>query len=159
MAGDLVSAGGPHYGKVEMYALPRELEILRNAEHGQRIASIGTPGMKSGHVMSAAVAVQLGDSHRVVHFLDRMTDKGPVQSVLDNPQARVTDPEDLRRIADTAGMFINYVRVRPCLSAAGPVCCATVSISCAVSRKPVHTPATKLKPSSGPAMRSGLAIN
>ena len=100
MAGDLVSAGGPHYGKVEMYALPRELEILRNAEHGQRIASIGTPGMKSGHVMSAAVAVQLGDSHRVVHFLDRMTDKGPVQSVLDNPQARVTDPEDLRRIAD-----------------------------------------------------------
>ncbi|PAM66600.1 hemolysin, partial [Stenotrophomonas maltophilia] len=34
MAGDLVSAGGPHYGKVEMYALPRELEILRNAEHG-----------------------------------------------------------------------------------------------------------------------------
>ena len=100
LAGDLVSASGPHYGKVEMYALPRELEILRNAEHSQRIASIGTPGMKSGHVMSAAVAVQLGDSHRVVHFLDRMTDKGPVQSVLDNPQARVTDPEDLRRIAD-----------------------------------------------------------
>ena len=100
LAGDLVSASGPHYGKVEMYALPRELEILRSAEHGQRIASIGTPGMKSGHVMSAAVAVQLGDSHRVVHFLDRMTDKGPVQSVLDNPQARVTDPEDLRRIAD-----------------------------------------------------------
>lgn len=100
LAGDLVSASGPHYGKVEMYALPRELEILRNAEHSQRIASIGTPGMKSGHVMSAAVAVQLGDSHRLVHFLDRMTDKGPVQSVLDNPQARVRDPEDLRRIAD-----------------------------------------------------------
>ncbi len=100
MAGDLVSAGGPHYGKVEMYALPRELEVLRNAEHGQRIASLGTLGMKSGHVMSAAVAVQLGDSHRLVHFLDRTTDKGPVQSVLDNPQARVTDPEDLRRIAD-----------------------------------------------------------
>ncbi|KOO76302.1 hypothetical protein JY440_17700 [Stenotrophomonas maltophilia] len=100
MAGDLVSAGGPHYGKVEMYALPRELEVLRNAEHGQRIASLGTPGMKSGHVMSAAVAVQLGDSHRLVHFLDRVTDKGPVQSVLDNPQARITDPDDLRRIAD-----------------------------------------------------------
>ncbi|WP_414612000.1 XVIPCD domain-containing protein [Stenotrophomonas muris] len=100
MAGDLVSAGGPHYGKVEMYALPRELEVLRNAEHGQRIASLGTPGMKSGHVMSAAVAVQLGDSHRLVHFLDRVTDKGPVPSVLDNPQARITDPEDLRRIAD-----------------------------------------------------------
>ncbi|ELC7323980.1 hemolysin [Stenotrophomonas maltophilia] len=100
MAGDLVSAGGPHYGKVEMYALPKELEVLRNAEQGQRIASLGTLGMKSGHVMSAAVAVQLGDSHRLVHFLDRMTDKGPVQSVLDNPQARITDPEDLRRIAD-----------------------------------------------------------
>ncbi len=100
MAGDLVSAGGPHYGKVEMYALPRELEVLRNAEHGQRIASLGAPGMKSGHVMSAAVAVQLGDSHRLVHFLDRVTDKGPVPSVLDNPQARITDPEDLRRIAD-----------------------------------------------------------
>lgn len=100
MAGDLVSAGGPHYGKVEMYALPRELEVLRNAEQGQRIASLGTLGMKSGHVMSAAVAVQLGDSHRLVHFLDRMTDKGPVQSVLDNPEARITDPEDLRRIAD-----------------------------------------------------------
>lgn len=100
MAGDLVSAGGPHYGTVEMYALPKELEVLRNAEHGQRVASLGTLGMKSGHVMSAAVAVQLGDSHRLVHFLDRMTDKGPVQSVLDTPQARVTDPEDLRRIAD-----------------------------------------------------------
>lgn len=100
MAGDLVSAGGPHYGQVQMYALPKELEVLRNAEQGQRIASLGTLGMKSGHVMSAAVAVQLGDSHRLVHFLDRMTDKGPVQSVLDNPQARITDPEDLRRIAD-----------------------------------------------------------
>ncbi|MEN5003438.1 lipase family protein [Stenotrophomonas indicatrix] len=31
MAGDLVSAGGPHYGKVEMYALPKELEVLRTA--------------------------------------------------------------------------------------------------------------------------------
>lgn len=29
-----------------------------------------------------------------------MTDKGPVPSVLDNPQARITDPEDLRRIVD-----------------------------------------------------------
>lgn len=100
MAGDLVSAGGPHYGKVEMYALPKELEVLRTAEQGQRIASLGAPGLKSGHLMSAAVAVQLGDSHRMVHFLDRMTDKGPVQSVLDDPRARVTDPEDLRRIAD-----------------------------------------------------------
>lgn len=100
MAGDLVSAGGPHYGKVEMYALPRELEVLRNAEQGQRIASLATLGMASNHVMSAAVAVQLGDSHRLVHFLDRMTDKGPVQSVLDDPKARITDPEDLRRIAD-----------------------------------------------------------
>lgn len=103
MAGDLVSAGGPHYGRIEMYALPRELEVLRNAEQGQRIASLVTPGMKSGHVMSAAVAVQLGDSHRLVHFLDRMTDKGPVQSVLDDLNARVTDPEDLRRIADYRG--------------------------------------------------------
>ncbi|WP_340569654.1 XVIPCD domain-containing protein [Stenotrophomonas sp. G106K1] len=100
MAGDLVSAGGPHYGKVEMYALPKELEVLRNAEQGQRVASLVAPGLRSGHAISAAVAVQLGDSHRMVHFLDRMTDKGPVQSVLDDPSARVTDPEDLRRIAD-----------------------------------------------------------
>ncbi|TPD71428.1 hemolysin [Stenotrophomonas maltophilia] len=100
MAGDLVSAGGPHYGKVEMYALPKELEVLRNAEQGQRVASLIAPGLRSGHAISAAVAVQLGDSHRMVHFLDRMTDKGPVQSVLDDPNARVTDPEDLRRIAD-----------------------------------------------------------
>ncbi len=100
MAGDLVSAGGPHYGKVEMYALPKELEALRTAEQGQRVASLGSLGMKSGHVMSAAVAVQLGDSHRLVHFLDRMTDKGPVQSVLDDPAARVTNPEDLRRITE-----------------------------------------------------------
>ncbi|WP_439426267.1 XVIPCD domain-containing protein [Stenotrophomonas sp. T8] len=100
MAGDLVSAAGPHYGKVEMYALPKELEVLRHAEQGQRIAALGSLAMRSGHVMSAAVAVQLGDSHRMVHFLDRMTDKGPALSVLDNPQARVTDPEDLRRIAD-----------------------------------------------------------
>lgn len=100
MAGDLVSAGGPHYGKVEMYALPKELEILRNAEQGQRVASLVAPALRSGHAISAAVAVQLGDSHRMVHFLDRMTEKGPVQSVLDDPNARVTDPEDLRRIAD-----------------------------------------------------------
>lgn len=100
MAGDLVSAGGPHYGKVEMYALPKELEVLRHAEQGQRIASLGSLGMKSGHVMSAAVAVQLGDSHRMIHFLDHMTDKGPVQSVLDDPNARIKDPEDLRRIAE-----------------------------------------------------------
>jgi len=100
MACDLVSAGGPHYGKVEMYALPKELEVLRNAEQGQLIASLGAPGLKGGHLMSTAVAVQLGDSHRLVHFLDRMTDKGPVQSVLDDPKARITDPEDLRRIAD-----------------------------------------------------------
>ena len=46
MAGDLVSAGGPHYGKVEMYALPKELEVLRTAEQGQRIASLGAPGLK-----------------------------------------------------------------------------------------------------------------
>jgi len=110
MAGDLVSAGGPHYGKVEMYALPKELEVLRTAEQGQRIASLGAPGLKSGHLMSAAVAVQLGDSHRMVHFLDRMTDKGPVQSVLDDPRARVTDPEDLRRIADYRG-DIHQLRV------------------------------------------------
>ncbi|WP_231112042.1 XVIPCD domain-containing protein [Stenotrophomonas maltophilia] len=100
MAGDLVSAAGPHYGKVEMYALPKELGVLRDAEQGQRIASLGSLGMKSGHVMSAAVAVQLGDSHRMVHFIDRMTDKGPVQSVLDDPEARITDAEDLRRIAE-----------------------------------------------------------
>lgn len=100
MAGDLVSAGGPHYGKVEMYALPKELEVLRTAEQGQRIASLGSLGMKSGHVMSAAVAVQLGDSHRMIHFLGHMTDKGPVQSVLDDPNARIRDSEDLRRIAE-----------------------------------------------------------
>ncbi len=100
MAGDLVSAAGPHYGKVEMYALPKELGVLRDAEQGQRIASLVSLGMKSGHVMSAAVAVQLGDSHRMVHFIDRMTDKGPVQSVLDDPGARITDAEDLRRIAE-----------------------------------------------------------
>lgn len=100
MAGDLVSAGGPHYGKVEMYALPKELEVLRNAEQGQRVGSLLAPGLRSGHTISAAVAVQLGDSHRVVHFLDRMTDKGPVQSVLDDPSARITDPDDLRRITE-----------------------------------------------------------
>ncbi len=100
MAGDVVSAAGPHYGKVEMYALPKELEVLRHAEHGQRIASLGSLGMKSGHVMSAAVAAKLGDSHRMVHFLDRMTDNGPVQSVLDDPKARITDPEDLRRVEE-----------------------------------------------------------
>lgn len=100
MAGDLVSAGGPHYGKVEMYALPKELEVLRNAEQGQRVGSLLAPGLRSGHAISAAVAVHLGDSHRVVHFLDRMTDKGPVQSVLDDPSARITDPDDLRRIAE-----------------------------------------------------------
>lgn len=100
MAGDLVSAGGPHYGKVEMYALPKELEALRTAEQGQRVASLMAPGLRSGHAISAAVAVQLGDSHRLVHFLDHMTDKGVAHSVLDDPNARVKDPEDLRRIAE-----------------------------------------------------------
>lgn len=44
MAGDLVSAASPHYGKVEMYALPKELEVLRHSEQGQRIASLGRLG-------------------------------------------------------------------------------------------------------------------
>ena len=129
MAGDLVSAAGPHYGKVEMYALPKELGVLRDAEQGQRIASPVSLGMKSGHVMSAAVAVQLGDSHRMVHCIDRMTDKGPVQSVLDDPGARITDAEDLRRIAEYR-KDIHQLRLgRPYLSAVALDSCATGSIT------------------------------
>lgn len=57
MAGDVVSASSPNYGKVEMYALPKELEVLRTAEQAQRITSLAVPGLKSGHAVSAVAAI------------------------------------------------------------------------------------------------------
>ncbi|WP_363800249.1 XVIPCD domain-containing protein [Lysobacter firmicutimachus] len=81
MAGDVVSAGGKHFGRVRMYAQAQEVwrlhEIGRYEDHG------GALDLR--YPLPAAAA--LLDSHRMHHFLDGGAD-GRSRSVLDDPQAR-----------------------------------------------------------------------
>ncbi|HIE5097088.1 hemolysin [Stenotrophomonas maltophilia] len=100
MAGDVVSAASPHYGKVEMYALPAELQTLRHAEQRRGAAHWIAPGLSLRHLHAGAVAVELMDSHSMDHFIDRITPHGPVESVLEDPRLRIIHPEDQRRVDD-----------------------------------------------------------
>jgi len=92
-AGDFVSAASKHYGSVEMYAAPGELTLLRNAELASRLA--GGIGSTGGNPLPA---LALSDSHRMKHFVDRVENGVEIKSVLDDPSARITDPEDQRRV-------------------------------------------------------------
>ena len=104
MAGDFVSAGGKHYGSVEVYALPGELKTLRNVEIASRML-----GGVAGEAIKPLAAAALGDSHRMKHFVDHVENGVQVKSILDNPSARITDPDDQRRV-DAYRISIHQVR-------------------------------------------------
>lgn len=103
-AGDLVSAAGTHYGSVEMYAAPGDLTLFRNAELATYLA-----GGMGGASANALPTFLLSDSHRMKHFLDRVENGVQIKSVLDDPSARITDPEDQRRV-DTYRSNIHHFR-------------------------------------------------
>ncbi|MBK0011059.1 hemolysin [Stenotrophomonas sp. S41] len=104
MAGDFVSAGGRHYGSVEMYALPSELRTLRHADFASRVL-----GGVASEAIKPLAAGALGDSHRMKHFVDHVENGVQVKSVLENPSARITDPDDQRRV-DAYRTSIHQVR-------------------------------------------------
>ncbi|MGE6333328.1 lipase family protein [Stenotrophomonas sp. NPDC077659] len=104
MAGDFVSAGGKHYGNVEMYALPSELKTLRNVEFTSRAI-----GGATAEAVKQLTAAALGDSHRMKHFVDHVENGVLIKSILENPSARITDPDDQRR-ADAYRTSIHQVR-------------------------------------------------
>ncbi|WP_164074501.1 lipase family protein [Stenotrophomonas maltophilia] len=104
MAGDFVSAGGKHYGNVEMYALPSELKTLRNVEFASRL--VGGMANEAAKPLTAAMP---GDSHRMKHFVDHVENGEQVKSVLENPAARITDADDQRRV-DAYRTSIHQVR-------------------------------------------------
>lgn len=113
MAGDFVSAGGKHYGRVEMYALPDELKTLRNVDFASRMLG----GVASEAIRPLAAAA-LGDSHRMKHFVDHVENGVQLKSVLDNPSARITDPDDQRRV-DAYRTSIHQVRATATVIARG----------------------------------------
>ena len=81
MAGDVVSAASKHFGKVQMYAEPVELNVLKASgyeDNGSQF-DIRNPGK---------AAVTGGDSHRMHHFLDVDGNGQPDRSILSQPQAR-----------------------------------------------------------------------
>ena len=112
-AGDFVSAAGKHYGSIEMYAAPGELSLLRDAELASRLAR-GLGGT-SGNPLPA---LALADSHRMKHFVDRVENGVEIKSVLDDPSARITDPEDQRRV-DAYRTSIHHVRATATVIARG----------------------------------------
>lgn len=97
MAGDFVSAASKHYGKVEMYALPGELETLRKAESAMTVAGRVMP-FTAPVAATTALIGGLADSHRMKHFVDRPDETPPKRSVLDDATARIDDPDDRRRV-------------------------------------------------------------
>ena len=81
MAGDLVSAAGKHFGKVQMYAEPVELNVLKAAGYEDN-------GSQFDIRDPVKAAVTGSDSHRMHHFLDVDGDGRPDRSALGNPQSR-----------------------------------------------------------------------
>ncbi|HYQ25173.1 hemolysin, partial [Stenotrophomonas sp.] len=114
MAGDFVSAGGKHYGSVEMYALPSELKTLRNFEFASRLV-----GGAAAETVRPLAAAALSDSHRMKHFVDRVENGVEIRSVLDDPSARITDPDDQRRV-DAYRTSIHQVRATATVVSRGP---------------------------------------
>jgi len=113
MAGDFVSAGGKHYGRVEMYALPSELKTLRTVEFASRLV-----GGMANEAAKPLTAAMLGDSHRMKHFVDHVENGEQVKSVLENPAARITDADDQRRM-DAYRTSIHQVRATATVIARG----------------------------------------
>lgn len=77
MAGDVVSAASPHYGKVVMYATPKEIDRLSRAGYGD-----------AAQENDLKVVVPLVGSHRMKNFLDDPATPGRNESALANPESR-----------------------------------------------------------------------
>ncbi|KPL49957.1 hypothetical protein XAXN_04250 [Xanthomonas axonopodis] len=80
MAGDAVSAASKHYGQVKVYATPQEIALL------QQVGYDNTHSVLDAR--NPAVAIQLGDSHRIHNFLPVDANGKPDRSVLEDPQAQ-----------------------------------------------------------------------
>lgn len=81
MAGDLVSAGGKHFGQIRMYALDREVETL------MKVGRYEDDGSKLDMRFALPAAIASGDSHRMHNFLDVDGKGRPDKSVLSTPAA------------------------------------------------------------------------
>ncbi|MGH8081798.1 MAG: XVIPCD domain-containing protein [Lysobacter sp.] len=81
MAGDVVSAASKHFGKVQMYAEPVELNVMKAAGYEDN-------GSQWDVRNPIKAAVTGGDSHRMHHFLDVDARGQPDRSILAQPQAR-----------------------------------------------------------------------
>ena len=77
MAGDPVSAASPHYGKVVMYATPKEIDRLSRAGYGD-----------AAQENDLKVVMPLVGSHRMKNFLDDPATPGRNESALANPESR-----------------------------------------------------------------------
>ncbi|MCP3046282.1 hypothetical protein K6X13_04025 [Xanthomonas euvesicatoria pv. allii] len=80
MAGDAVSAASKHYGQVKVYASSQEIALLKQAGYEN------TPSVLDAR--NPAVAIPLGDSHRIHNFLPVDGNGKPDRSVLEDPKSQ-----------------------------------------------------------------------
>jgi hypothetical protein len=80
MASDAVSAASKHYGQVKVYASSREIALLEKAGYEN------THGVLDAR--NPAVAIPLGDSHRIHNFLPVDANGNPDRSVLEDPKSQ-----------------------------------------------------------------------
>ncbi|MGS5089894.1 XVIPCD domain-containing protein [Hydrogenophaga sp. A37] len=96
MAGDMVSAGSPHFGQVRIHARAQEVDTL--TAHGFDNQTHWSDPLR-GHLpvhyatgttppRTIGAAVALGDSHRMHHFVDVDAQGRPDHSVLHDGQAQ-----------------------------------------------------------------------
>ncbi len=110
MAGDTVSAAGPHYGHVQMYAKPSEVVSLLAAGYGRFNPAPDNPAGATLSTMGVA------GSHYMDNFLDVDGKGRPDRSVLSSPASQVL----AREYADMFNTYRHDVRVlRGAISLAG----------------------------------------
>ncbi|MBV6849377.1 DUF6792 domain-containing protein [Xanthomonas euvesicatoria] len=80
MAGDAVSAASKHYGQVKVYVSSQEIALLKQAGY-ENIPSVLD-------ARNPAVAIPLGDSHRIHNFLPVDGNGKPDRSVLEDPKSQ-----------------------------------------------------------------------
>ncbi|MBB5521186.1 hypothetical protein FHR61_001012 [Xanthomonas arboricola] len=80
MAGDAVSAASKHYGQVKVYASSREIALLEQAGYDNTHSALDA--------RNPAVAIPLGDSHRIHNFLPVDGNGKPDRSVLEDPKSQ-----------------------------------------------------------------------
>lgn len=94
-AGDMVSAASPHYGQVRMYAMPQEVEMLRNHGYANNDSRWFDPRNKLG------AAIDGIGSHDMHFFRNVDGDGQPDRSVL-------TDPRTVELAREYAPMIDKY---------------------------------------------------